>query len=100
MAYIPSCADCQCNKGQTTKLKGPLHPLPVPDAHGESICLDFIGPLPEDEGFKCILTITDWLGSDVHLIPTCTNITAQKLAGVFFIEWYCKNGLPSELISD
>jgi hypothetical protein len=35
-----------------------------------------------------------------HLIPTCTNITAQKLAVIFFNEWYCENGLPLELISN
>lgn len=28
------------------------------------------------------------------------NISAQKLALVFFNEWYCKNRLPLELISD
>jgi hypothetical protein len=28
--YIPSCADCQCNKSQTSKPAGPLHPLLIP----------------------------------------------------------------------
>jgi len=30
-AYIPSCVDCLRNKSRTTKVAGPLHPLPVPD---------------------------------------------------------------------
>lgn len=90
MVYVPSCAECQRSKGQTTKPKGPLHPLPIPDACSESVCLDFVGPLPEDQGFNCILTITDWVSSDVRLVPTRTNITTQKLAGIFFTEWYCK----------
>jgi hypothetical protein len=30
-AYIPTCADCQRNKGNTQRPIGPLHPLPVPD---------------------------------------------------------------------
>lgn len=62
--------------------------------------MDFIGPLPKDEGFNCLLTITDRLGSDVRLIPTCTDITAEKLATLFFHNWYCENGLPSDIISD
>lgn len=58
--YIPGCEGCQRNKGKTSKnAKGPLHPLPVPDSRCESIAMDFIGPLPEDEGFLCILSITD-----------------------------------------
>jgi hypothetical protein len=34
------------------------------------------------------------------LIPTRTDLTAPKLAILFFNEWYCENGLPLELISD
>jgi hypothetical protein len=57
-------------------------------------------PLPKDDNYNCILMVTDRLGSDIHLIPTQTDITATKLALVFFNEWYCENGLPLELISD
>jgi hypothetical protein len=99
-AYVPACPECQRNKSATSKAKGPLHPLPVPDAWGDSVCLDFVGPLPEDEGYNCILTITDRLGSDVRLVPTRTDISAARLASIFFNEWYCENGLPLELISD
>jgi len=63
--YIPSCADCLWNKSQTTKPASPLHPLLVPDQCGDSIAMDFIGPLPLDEGYDCILSIMDCLGSDV-----------------------------------
>src|ERR1700733_7816150 len=53
-AYVPGCADCQCNKSRTTLPAGPLHPLPVPDQRGDSVMLDYIGPLPEDNDFDCI----------------------------------------------
>jgi Integrase zinc binding domain/Chromo (CHRromatin Organisation MOdifier) domain len=98
--YVPACADCQHNKSGTSKVRAPLHPLPIPDTHGDSVCLDFVGPLPEDKGFNCILTVTDRLGSDVRLIPTWMDISAAKLAVIFFNEWYCENGLPLELITD
>jgi hypothetical protein len=99
-AYVPACPECQRNKSTTSKPKGLLHPLPVPEAHGDSVCLDFVGPLPEDEGCNCILTLTDRLGSDICLIPTRTDISTAHLASIFFNEWYCENGLPLELISD
>ncbi len=98
--YIPSCIECQRNKSSTSKPTGPLHPLPVPDDRCQSIAMDFIGPLPDDKGFNCILTITDRLNSEFRLIPTRTDITAKELALVFFDKWYCENGLPLDLVTD
>ena len=98
--YIPSCTDCQRNKGATRKPAGPLHPLPVPDGRCQSVAMDFIGPLPEDKGFNCILTISDRLNSDYRFIPTRTDVNAKQLALIFFDKWYCENGLPFELITD
>ena len=62
--------------------------------------MDFIGPLPMDENSDCILSMTDHLGSDIHIIPTRINVTAKELALLFFTHWYCKNGLPKNIISD
>jgi len=98
--YIPSCIECQRNKSSTSKPSGPLHPLPIPDDRCQSIAMDFVGPLPEDKGFNCILTISDRLNSEFRLIPTRTDINAKELALVFFDKWYCENGLPLELITD
>ena len=99
-AYIPSCAECQRNKSRTMKPAGPLHPLPVPDQRCDSVAIDFIGPLPTDDGFNSIVTFTDRSGSDIRIIPTTTNLTAEKLAHLFFKEWYCENGLPLDIVSD
>ena len=98
--YAPSCSDCQHNKSCTTKPPGPLHPLPIPDERGDSVALDFVGPLPEDDGYNCILTMTDHLGSDYHLIPTRTDATAEDVTVLVFDNWYCENGLPSDFVSD
>jgi len=83
-AYIPSCQDFQHNKLHTTKAPGPLHPHPIPDSHGSSIAMDFVGPLKPDEGFDCILTITNCLGADIHIVPTTMDISAENLAVLFF----------------
>jgi hypothetical protein len=53
-AYVPGCEDCQRNKARTTRPTGLLHPLPVPDQHRDSVGLDFIGPLLEDNSYDCI----------------------------------------------
>ena len=98
--YIPSCAECLRNKSSTSKPSGPLHPLPIPDDRCDSVSMDFIGPLPPDNGFDCILTITDRLNSDVRIIPTKSTLSAEELAVIFFDSWYCENGLPLDIISD
>ena len=67
--YIPGCPDCQWFKATWRKLSGPLHPLPIPDHWGTSIAMDFVSPLPEDNGFNCILTIADWLGAKIPTHP-------------------------------
>jgi hypothetical protein len=100
LAYIPSCEECQRNKSLTHKPRGPLHPLPVPDRRGASVAMDFIGPLPEDRGYNCILSMTDRLGADLRIVPTRTTINAKELAAEFFEHWYCENGLLEEVISD
>jgi hypothetical protein len=99
--YIPACKACQRNKSQTTKVAGPLHPLPVPDQRGDSVGIDFIGPLPVDEGYDCIVMMTDRLGgADMHIVLTTMSLTVEGLASLFFTHWYCENGLPLDIVSD
>jgi hypothetical protein len=82
------------------KLAGPLHPLPIPENCGDSVVIDFIGPLPEDDGYDCIVSMTDRLGSDIRISPTRMNITADEFAILFFDVWFCENGLPLNIMSD
>lgn len=98
--YLPSCDECQHVKSSTTKPTGPLHPLPVPDDRFRSVAIDFIGPLPEEDGFDSILTMTDRLGADIRLVPCHKDDPAHIIAEKFFNHWYCENGLPEEIISD
>jgi len=72
----------------------------VPDGRGTLVAMDFVGPLKPDNGFDCILTITDHLGADIHIIPTHIDINAEDLAVLFFDHWFCKNGLPTEIVSN
>ncbi len=98
--YVKGCSDCAHKKLAMQCKFGPLHPLPVLDGRFKSVALDFIGPLPEDDGFNCILTMTDHLGANVQIIPTRIDIDAATCASLVFDCWFCKNGLPNEFISD
>jgi hypothetical protein len=74
---------------------GPLHPLPVPDGHRDSVVMDFISPLPEDNRFNCLPTMTDCLRADIQIIltrevftvpPLSPTDSAQTLLGLFLAE--------------
>ena len=98
----PSCIDLPTEQKQdnashrATSFTASTRPL----GGGDLVALDFIGPLPEDGGFNSILTMTNQLGADIQIVPTCTDIMAEDFAGIFFNEWYCKNGLPLDIVSD
>jgi hypothetical protein len=62
--------------------------------------INFVGPCPQDDGFDCIVTITDRLGLDIRIVPTHSNISAECFAAQFFDLWYCENGLPLNIVSD
>lgn len=95
-AYLPSCTDCLRNKSHTTKPPGPLHPLPIPDKHGDSVAIDFIGPLLPDSSHDCIISMTDHLNSDICIILSSLHITAEEFALIFFlISGIVKMGSPS-----
>jgi hypothetical protein len=98
--YIPGCPECQRNKSTTTKATGPLHPLEIPDDRFTSVALDFVGPLPPDEGMNMIVTMTDRMGADIQIAGCKSDITAEIFAKIFFDRWYCENGCPTEIISD
>ncbi|KAF9441589.1 hypothetical protein P691DRAFT_622707, partial [Macrolepiota fuliginosa MF-IS2] len=82
-AYVPACEECQHNKSSTSCHKGPLHPLPVPKDQFTSVAINFIGPLPKDDGFDFLATVTDCLGADIKLIPCCTTTSAEEFAQLF-----------------
>ena len=87
-AYIPSCTDCQWNKNQTTKPAGPLHPLLVPDKCFDSVAINFIGPMPKDNGFNCIVTMMDRLGADVQITHGCPQELITNHNKLFIFQFW------------
>ena len=83
--YVLSYDDCQRNKSPNCKPPSPLYLLPVSDGHCDSVTIDFIDPLPEDDRYNCIVTMTDCLNSDFRCVPCCIDIFAKDFAKLFFI---------------
>lgn len=96
-AYVPSCPECQRNKSRTTKVLGPLHPLPVPDDHFTSVAIDFVGPLPKDGPFDSIVTMTDRLGADLQLPHAAPTSPPRNLPPSFSTSGTARTGCRSRL---
>ena len=98
--YMPFCEECQCNKSLNRKLLGPLHSLPVFDSCCELVAIKFIGLLSKDDGFDCIITMSNRLNSNFCYVPCCADIFVEDFAELFFIHWYSENSLPLDIVSD
>ncbi|SCV74549.1 BQ2448_7578 [Microbotryum intermedium] len=98
--YVQQCDLCQQTKAQTTCIAGKLHALPVPSRPMANIAINFVGPLPTNKGFDCVLTITDRLLGYVHLLPAREADTTADVAARFHEGWHHLFGLPQSIVSD
>ena len=98
--YIASCTQCLRNKPSNQSPAGLLHPLPIPDERFSDIAMDFVGPLPNSNGFNSILVITDRLTNYVLIEPTYTTATAPDVAHLVYRTWCRRFGLPQRIVSD
>ena len=75
-------------------------PMPTGELPFEEIAMDFVGELPESEGFNAILVITDWFTKVQHYIPARTTWTAADLTNVYIREIWRLYGLSIHITSD
>ena len=79
---------------------GELHPLQVPEAHWDTLSVDFIVELPEAHGFEAVMNVVDSVSKHAHFIPTNTAITAAGAARLFLHHVWKLHGLPWVVVSD
>jgi hypothetical protein len=98
--YIRACEACQRVK-PAPSLRAPLQSLPVPTECWESVSMDFIFGLPEDDNKNNgILVLVDRFSKMVHLVAVPETITAEGCARVFVDTVFRLHGLPRDLVSD
>ena len=62
--------------------------------------MDFVGELPESEGYNAILVITDWLTKMQLYIPAKTMWNSKDVANAYLCEVWKSYGLPKHVTSD
>ena len=98
--YVAGCAKCQTAKADRNSRQTKLVPMPTGERPFEEIAMDFVGELPESEGFNAILVITDRFTKIQHYIPANTTWTAENVANVYITEIWRLYGLPRHITSD
>ena len=98
--FCKSCGQCQVMKSSRQHPPGWVHTMPIPRKPWESIGMDFSGPYPEVKGFNYVLLVICRMTCMVHIIPTCTNMTAKQVAELYVREIVRLHSIPESIISD
>ena len=74
-------------------------PMPTGEPPFEEIEIEFIGELPQSEGFDAILVITDWFTKAQQYVPAKTKWTAANVDNVYINKICRLYGLLRHIIS-
>ena len=77
----------------------PLRSEPVPTKPFVSIHVDLVGPLPQSNGFRHLLTVVDRCTRWPEAYPVAET-SASALAAVLISEWIPRFGVPASITSD
>jgi hypothetical protein len=100
ISYDSTCDLCLQTKPQHHPLTRELHPLPILDAHWETISVDFVVELPESTGYDTVMTIVNTVSKQVQFALTHTTITTEGAAHLFLHYVWKLHGLPLQVVLD
>jgi len=98
--YVAGCIRCQKAKADRHSRQTKLVSMPTGERPFKEIAMDFVGELPESEGFNAILVITDQFTKVQHYIPAKTTCTASDIAAIYINEIWRLYGLLKYITSD
>ena len=98
--YMAGYVKCQKSMADRHSRQTKLVPMPTGERPFEGIAMDFVGELPESEGFNAILVVTDWFTKAQHYIPAKTTSTAEDVADSYIKDIWKLYGLRRHITSD
>ena len=98
--YVAGYVKCQKSKADRYSRQTKLVPMPTGKHRYKEIAMDFVGELPESDGFNAILVFTDRFPKVQHYIPTKTTWTEEDVAYSYINNIWKLYGLQRYLTSD
>ena len=98
--YVAGCIKCQKSTADRHSRQTKLVPMLTGERPFEELAMDFVGELPELEGFNAILVVTDRFTKVQHYLPAKTTWTAADVANAYINEIWRLHGLPRHITSD
>ena len=96
--YVQTCHNCQSNKPSKNRPPHYGH-FEVPDQRFTHVHLDVVGPLPQSEGYKYLLTAVDRTTRLFFAWPI-TEPSAKECSQQFLLHYISLFGIPSACTSD
>ena len=96
--YVKSCHPCQSVK-PARKINPKAREFKVPDTRFHSLHTDVVGPLPESEGMRYILTILCRNSKWVECVPL-PQASSINCCNGFIRGWLQRYGCPQEIFCD
>ena len=98
--FIKRCHKCQIRRKGSNHSPALLTPLPQGTEPNQRVHADLFGPLrASDNRKKYILCMTDAFTKYVELVAL-ENKEASTVTTAMFDKWFCRYGIPAELITD
>jgi len=97
---VKTCDLCIQMKAQKRRSMGELQPLPIPEAHWDTISVDFVVKLPESNGYDAVMNVVDSISKCAHFVPTNMTINALRAARLYLMHVWKHHSLPRQVVSD
>jgi len=99
--YTRSCEDCQRSKPDLRGKQGLPRSIETPEAPGDWLSMDFVGPFFESRAGKdAIMVVVDRLTRYVFFIPCSTKSTAEDIWKLMDSQVLVHTGIPRAIVSD
>ena len=95
--FVKTCHPCQLAKQARTVHPG-IGDFHVPDKRFSFVHLDIVGPLPESNGFKYLVTILDRTSRWLEAVPIRQDSSVEVCRA--FMDYVSRFGLPDRVFSD
>ena len=97
--YVPGCEKCQKSRLDRHSRQTKVVPMPTGERPFKQIAMDFVGELPESDGFHAIPVVTNQFTKVQHYIPTKTTWIAENVADSYINNIWGLCGLPRHITS-